>query len=130
MARGGKKEQLPWFCSDVDDLYKLPLKDRKQEAELWFSDENAIIIATAELLFRVNPNILVKYSPVFRDTFALSRDSNRLETETETENTYQGTPVIYMPDDSSSMSWFLLTLYRRECVLSFFPLLFLMPNSH
>jgi hypothetical protein len=76
---------------------------------LYFFDGNIALCAPRSpgnyMVFRVHQSILSKVSPVFEDMFSLPGG--------ETPETYDGVPLVCMPDDANGFENLLKILYHE-----------------
>jgi hypothetical protein len=80
--------------------------------DLWFHD-GSIVIRAESTLFRVYSGVLASASPIFKDMFGVPQPQS-LET-------YDGVPLILLPDRAFDVTQFLKALLYPGCVtLSFF----------
>jgi hypothetical protein len=85
--------------------------------DLYFLDGNVVLSATMTdksiRAFRVHKSILSLHSPVFSDMFSLSGTN---EEDLPTGDTYDGVPLVYMPDRCEDLESFLKVLYNPSYV--------------
>lgn len=81
-----------------------------QDTEYWYSDGTVILLARAEVGFRVHKGILADHSTVFGDLFAVSQPQGG--------EWYGDCPIVHLSDAPSEVRWLLKALYHpRRYVL-------------
>ncbi|TDL26491.1 hypothetical protein BD410DRAFT_741816 [Rickenella mellea] len=77
--------------------------------ELWFEDGNVVIasVETSRHLFKVHKSVLSTHSLVLRDLFALPQPIAAVQTE----DTYNGLPLVDFPDSPDDVRDLLVALY-------------------
>jgi hypothetical protein len=98
-----------WTVATSDSLLmestrnpKRPRPDESRDEDLYFEDGNVVISASNNVedpslvYFRVHKSVLSKQSVVFRDMFSLPSFS-------DTDNMYDGVPLIYFHDDAKEL---------------------------
>ncbi|TDL16683.1 hypothetical protein BD410DRAFT_776893 [Rickenella mellea] len=86
---------------------RLPIEDRKKHPTLWLDDGN-IVLATNLSRFRVHRTMLSMGSPVFADMLSMPVP---LWNTVGTENTFEGLPVVEIPDNDVDFTHLLCFLY-------------------
>jgi BTB/POZ domain len=74
----------------------------EQCADLWYEDGTVVLQAGAKQ-FRVYRGILCSHSPVFHDMLSFPQPPS--------EETFEGQPLVHMPDSPSDLYYFLKTLH-------------------
>lgn len=82
--------------------------------DLYFPDGNLVLI-TDRKAFRVHSGILARHSEVFRDMLTVAGSA-------ESEERYDGTPVVHMIDAAEDLELLLKMLYDgcKRCILSLY----------
>lgn len=75
-----------------------------QDAEYWYSDGTVILLARAEVAFRVHKGILADHSTVFGDLFAVSQPQGG--------EWHADCPIINLSDAPGEVRWLLKALYH------------------
>ena len=81
----------------------------EQDPEFWFKDGNILLVAGG-VEFKVYRGVLVDRSPVFRDMFALPQ----LDTDTKSESSIDGCPVIRLSDCPAEVTVFFKAIFNSE----------------
>jgi hypothetical protein len=76
----------------------------ERDSLLWFSD-GSVVLRAEDTLFRVYSGILAQSSPVFKDMFAFPQPCDG------SYETYEGCPLVYMPDPAGELQPFLKALH-------------------
>ena len=82
-----------------------------RDPDLWFAD-GSVILRADDILFRVYGGILSQASPVFRAMFGIPQPANDSES-------YDGCPLVHMPDSAHDLRPFLRALYDCRQVYAF-----------
>ena len=81
--------------------------DPRTRSEYWFDDGN-IILQADNILFRVHQSMLSRYSPIFKDTFAIPQPPFQ-------ENEHlDGCPVIALSDTADDLTNIISLLYDSD----------------
>lgn len=75
-----------------------------QDVEYWYSDGTVILLARAEVAFRVHKGILADHSAIFGDLFAVSQP--------EDGEWYADCPIVTLSDAPGEVRWLLKALYH------------------
>ena len=79
-------------------------RERTRHAELWYED-GSVVLATEDTYFCVHRSVMSKHCIVWRDMFAMPQP--------ETQEEYDGKPLIWMTDSTEDLVHFLHTLYDQ-----------------
>ncbi|KII90531.1 hypothetical protein PLICRDRAFT_39095 [Plicaturopsis crispa FD-325 SS-3] len=71
--------------------------------KLWFSDAS-VVLRAGKRMFRVHRSVLCTHSKVFADMFAIPQAA-------ASQETLNGCPFVHMPDDETSLTHLLQTMY-------------------
>ncbi|OSC96844.1 hypothetical protein PYCCODRAFT_1472290 [Trametes coccinea BRFM310] len=87
-----------------------PAKRRREEAvtrssTVWFSDGNIVLIADHKSAFRVHRSVLAHHSSILKATLELTQPEDGFG------DTYDGCPVLHVPDPAFDLACLLRALY-------------------
>ncbi|KAF7289988.1 BTB domain-containing protein [Mycena kentingensis (nom. inval.)] len=77
--------------------------------ELWFSD-CGLVIRAENTVYRISRDFMAIHSPIFRDMLALPSPPN--------VETFDGCPLVFLPDSEANFTPFLKALFYHEYVTS------------
>ncbi|VDC06078.1 unnamed protein product [Peniophora sp. CBMAI 1063] len=84
-----------------------------ESPHLWFDDGTVVIVCTGspdlKMGFRINESVLCLNSSVFKDMFSAGQPQHLAR-----EDSFEGCPIVRLPDDSFSMNNLLRMLYERS----------------
>ena len=75
-----------------------------QDTEYWYSDGTVILLARAEVAFRVHRGILADHSTVFGDLFTVSQPQGG--------EWYEDCPIVNLSDGPGEVRWLLRAVYH------------------
>ncbi|KAI9069834.1 hypothetical protein FKP32DRAFT_37288 [Trametes sanguinea] len=93
------REDLDQTVSNADEA----MSGVTRSPELWIPDGNIVLIADKKVAFRVHGGVLARHSSVFSDAFGLPQPENG--------DTYDGCPVLHIPDQPIDVDCLLQALY-------------------
>ena len=88
-----------------------PAHGQTQDSELWFAD-GSVVLETDDVYFKVYSGILSQASPVFKDMFAFPQPI----AGTSDAESYDGCPLVHMPDAARDLRYFLKALHDSRYV--------------
>lgn len=94
----------------MDTNMDQPVVSQIRHPELFFPD-GSVVISAQQTLFKVYIGVLALNSEVFRDMFSIA--SGTLPADAPT---YDGCPLIQMPDEAIDLERFLKALFINGCV--------------
>lgn len=83
-----------------------PTNSRKS-LDVWYPDGSVVLVAEATA-FRVHTSILAQNCEVFRDMDAIPKP----EVVDDSEETYEGCPVVRLQDNAADLEHFLKAIYN------------------
>ncbi|KAJ7459350.1 hypothetical protein FB451DRAFT_1272563 [Mycena latifolia] len=86
----------------VEQTAGSPRPELVRSNEVWFED-GTVVLQAEKTLFRVYRGVLAAQSPIFRDMFAIPQPP--------TGETYEGFPLVILPDSSDDLRLFLLATH-------------------
>ena len=85
--------------------------------EMWLEDGNLVLVASHTTAFRVHRSVLARHAAVFADMFSLPQPPRDVGVaETESKDTYQGCPVVFLTDAAAETRCFLKAIHDYRCV--------------